>query len=731
MQRLSARVPFFIPLLIPLAFPAWYILLWTGAAQADGVPSLPPSAPGMPVVSSAPAVSADVPPPSLARKRYGEGRELFQAKQYGEAIPKLSQAAESAAAENLPADEQAVIFYLLGLSHSRAGRNAEAIVSYQRSLAFNPKDAEAHLDLADLLLRAGRNSDARREAEEAQRLGLADSADRTAACTLVANALFNEARALYQARKYEEAAKRLKEAAQKAREAQLSPEEQSLRFYLLGLILSRLFRDQEAIAAFRQALALNSRDAECRLELAQALLRTNEYAAARREGELALAAGLDDQEDQKDARVLIQEAKTEYLRERLSFYGSASFGGDTNVLQGNRQETIAGRPIGSSQRYTTMRGTETSPRRELALALSNPATYTQLITDQYVQPVAEKAEWDLPITLQIDLNGRLVGGRAVELWMGYRFYQYILSSVRFDHDIYNIQEHTLPLSLTWNPAKWLSFRPRFEGFVNFTGLKSFTPYQGGFLAVLESTFAESRFFYTRLLYQHQLRRSFDRTDDAFLDADRDDLRITQELRWNSNWLRLRGQLSYRFRSERAAGAVEIDVPVPVPSDSFTVFIPNNQRGFDKSPYNEIGYYHYVAPLSYNGHEIATRWRFYVPWGLVLGTGIGIENRSYIGSYKANYKGSSAKLCLPSADPRICPSGSGGVNVDALEVSNLPAETRHDNLVNFDLSVLKNLPLGFSLELAYLLMKNFSSIANGLDNRNYIKHTVTLTAGYSF
>ena len=87
----------------------------------------------------------------------------------------------------------------------------------------------------------------------------------------------------------------------------------------------------------------------------------------------------------------------------------------------------------------------------------------------------------------------------------------------------------------------------------------------GLYAVVDATFIESRKLRTRLFYQHQLRRSYDRSNDAYLDADRDEAKLTQELRLRGTTVGLRAQLSYRLRSERT-GAFTGSVDLPLESD---------------------------------------------------------------------------------------------------------------------------------------------------------------------
>ena len=62
---------------------------------------------------------------------------------------------------------------------------------------------------------------------------------------------------------------------------------------------------------------------------------------------------------------------------------------------------------------------------------------------------------------------------------------------------------------------------------------------------------------------------------------------------------------------------------------------------------------------------------------------------------------------------------------------LPEQRRVDNRFTVLVGVNKKLPRGFSLELTYSYLRNLSSVANYLDNRNYDKHVAQLEVEYTF
>lgn len=663
--------------------------------------------------------------PTSARQLYAEGKALLHAKQRAEAVAKLQQAAEQAQAEGLSPDEQALFFRLLGLALSGAERDAEAVAALKRSLALDPRDAECHLELGQSLARQRLHLEARAEAQEALRLGLSDARDQADAAELIAMSearqLFAEGRQLLKERQLRAAAARLAESASKGRQAHQSADELSLTYYVLGLTLSRDERDDEAIAAFRKAIELSPSDADSRLELAQLLLRNDRHAEARAESEKALSLGLTDAQDQQDARQVVSSARTGYLRERFSANAWVSFGFDSNVLESPIVTSVGGHCATCTQAGRNVsRNSESAQQilsqiRSQTMLIQNLVNqYSGSVTSLYNTAAAPQQEWDLPVTLQVELNGRLFGYPKLEMWAGYRFYQYLLTSIAYDHDGYNLQEHTVPVYLLWQPLRWLRLRPRVDGFVNFTGLKQFTAYQGGLRASVDATFIESKIWRTRLFFQHQYRRSFDRTNDAYLDGNRDDVRLTQEVRLEGGPVRVRGQLSYRFRLEQT-GVFTVDTP-------FTAefLFPKETTARDVT----LGTFIYSAPLGYLGNEVATRWRLFLPRRFEAAAGVGYEYRLYDSLYSALFAPMTAQV--PEKDQLVTlpPAGTPGTIA-------MPSMKRRDSLVSVDASVLENLPLGFSLEIAYSFLQNFSTIANSLDNRNYTKHTLVLNGYYAF
>lgn len=187
-------------------------------------------------------------------------------------------------------------------------------------------------------------------------------------------------------------------------------------------------------------------------------------------------------------------------------------------------------------------------------------------------------------------------------------------------------------------------------------------------------------------------------NDYELDADRDEVRLSQELRLRGDKVRARGVLGYRFRSERS-GKLEMFLPTQ-PAGAECSMPPRISTG-------EPSFVCYRSTLSYQGHEASLRFRITLPHQVELLPSLSYEYRAYPEPYR-HFR-----------SPLV------GAATEIYSVR------RSDHLINAGLSLGKDLPHGFGLELGYAFTSNSSSIANALDNRSYTKHLVQLTAAYTF
>lgn len=457
---------------------------------------------------------------------------------------------------------------------------------------------------------------------------------------------------------------------------------------------------EETLERLRKAVALAPQDAALRGKLAAALFEDEQYDEAIGEAEAALRLG-PGPDDQRAVTATLKKARTERLKQRLSISASAGIGYDSNIqqgtsIQGTEIQTIAGRSTGSASRTV---GTRSRPRSQADAGVFR-SDFASAITNIYNTPTPSLSEAGVPIPIDLEIKGRLAAGKRIELWLGYSFSQLIQTLP--DQDAYNFQQHDVALELKLRPKPWLSLDVSATGFANFSGLQSFAPFQGGIAGAVSFTFKESARWRTLLQYEHKYAASF-AAEDSALNADSDELFIAQELRLKPGRpLRLR--LAYRLRDVRS-GVLEIPVGYEVTGGRM------NQNIL-------LGEYLYTTPLGYLGNKVAARLRAELPADFTVVLSAGYEYRLYDGVYAATFTPATPQLQLPQGSLPTRPV-------------TLPAKQRTDHVVGLDLSVEKELPLGFSLSLSYAFLDNLSNIANSLDNRSYVKHTVSLSGSYSF
>lgn len=558
-------------------------------------------------------------------------------------------------------------------------------------------------------------------------------------------ALAREGRQQLKAKNIAAAVAKLKEAVDLAEKEPLDAEELAILHYVYALALLRADKDDPALAELKRSTALNPRDTEVRVVLATQLLSANEPEQARREAELALQQGITDKDDLATANKVISDARSQSLHDKLSVTATVSVAFDSNVLQGGQIIQIANKSLRTQRATQALGDIIRSGVTRSSLRLSD----LNFVTGVYLTANPPTTEWDLPINVDVDVQGRLLSRSKVELWLGYRFQQTLMTSSAFDHDDYNFQEHDVPLRLEIRPVKWLLLRAKAEGFVNFTGLQDFSPYQGGLNAGAELWFTESPRWRTRLIYQHQLRRSFDKENDKYLNGDRDEVRLQQELRLRGKKVRARGSLAYRLRSDRSgvfSTTQDLDLDtnltmqapsrpancypfMPLQPCTYPALVTDPNTGQylvnPNTGKNEVtlGFYSYNAPLTYLAHELSTRWMLSVPGEVDVLASFAWEYFSYPQPYTATF----TQYLAPVDSSDI---GSWPV-IPRPVVIPLPDQRRVDNRFTVLFGATKKLPRGFSLELTYSFLKNLSTVQNYVDNRSYDKHVVQLEGGYSF
>ncbi len=545
--------------------------------------------------------------------------------------------------------------------------------------------------------------------------------------------LAKEGRALLKQKRIPEGLAKLREAVALGERIKLKDEDLAALLDAYGLAQHKGDDDPGAVISLRRAADLAKKDATLKLDLAQALFRVQAYDEARRAAEQALSLGLTG-EDADDARDTLKEAKRESLHQKIQSDASASFGYDTNIQQSAQTQTIANKSTRSAGRSQVLKRSALG-KSNLNMGLQNfEATYQKYIRDNYALPSPQTSQWGLPLNLGLDLSGRPLGDGKLGLWIGYRFSQLIITDAETDttgvlpdKDTYDFQEHTLMLWLAAKPTPWLDLKVRAEGFANFSGLVGFAPFQYGFNGILDATFIESKMWRTRLYYSHNFRRSFDQgtpgaTDpaaqgDAYLNGNRDQIKLTQELR--KKWVR--PQLGYQFTND-STGVLFTSLPfgigalMPPPGVSIDTGCPAS------GVRNCIGTLTYYAPLSYQGHQVFAAARLTLPHGIDAFAAFRYEYQAYQGAYSATYSGVKAPVPTPTNPAFMLP----GLTLFAID-----SEQRKDHRLTTELWVSKDLPLGFSAEIAYTLLYNISNINNVIDNRSFSKNTVAASVAYAY
>jgi tetratricopeptide (TPR) repeat protein len=530
-----------------------------------------------------------------------------------------------------------------------------------------------------------------------------------------------EARALLKAKKIPEALILLKAAVERADEVALEDLDKADLLDVYGFALHKNGQDVESARQLRKAAALAPKDGAIHMDLADALYRLDKYDETIAAAERALELGLEP-DDAKDARSLLKDARLDRLHERLEFLGSVAFAFDSNILENTQYQTIAGKFTAGSLKSQIIADHLPVTRRSTVAALVDDFTqtipYQNNIRTDYLTPSPSPSQWGLPLNIFLDLFGRVAGSKQVGFWLGYRFEQTFMTYAETDTtgllpatDTYNFQQHTVTLRLS-GTVRWFEYIIRAEGFVNFSGLVQFSPFQIGMNAIVDLTFLEPYKLRTRLILTNNYRTSFDEADDGYLDGNKDVAQLSEELRLKPIRIKLGYQITYDN-----TGVLTAQSPVSFP-------IGTNPP--------EVGSYTYYAPLTYLGNQVFALGRInlgniFFPksqYDFFIKLGVHYEYQVYADVYYATYSGISAQLCNQMTPPRC-------VQTLALPSFNLPGVARKDNQITAELSLNLALPHDFTIALSYVFLDNLSNVANAIDNRTYTKNTVETKVSYTF
>jgi tetratricopeptide (TPR) repeat protein len=594
------------------------------------------------------------------------------------------------------APDSAEAALVAGMARFRAQQPAEAIAPFSRAVSLTPSSATLRFDLAAALYQAGHFVEAEnRYLEAAARddklaaLSLYDAGlaaldgghpDRAVAHLQAAE---KAARDAGQQPVADEAHDTLQSLAHRSRGG-ATPELQRLTHQGTEALAARHYAD--AISQYQRALDVAAAEgassddrAELQYDLGDALYRANDLVAAAR----ALATAVE---------LRPGEAEFHYLLGLVHFDAGADR--DANLAL-ERAVTLglhgpAARRAGDILRALaeTRRGETSRFYLELRSAFGIDTNVPQSgIVVTAVNGGGENT--DAPfLESDLDFFWRPAGTARNGFSAEYRFAQ--LAYLSNDLDLYSLQEHDLTISGAWTPTARLTLELGGDGYLLFSGVQTFSPFQTGASIGPRITVRERHGFETRLRAQHIFKRSLDATYE-YLGGNRDEAGVSEQ------WRDPKDRLSVGYQFAREMIGVQ---KIPL---SLLDFPRATVGSFDP---NEI----YFIPYSYFSHEVTASAARDLPRGMYGTATLRYEHRDY---------DESAHVATPSGTPFYY-------------------RHRRDDRVTVDLAVRHPIGHGFDLGLGYTLIVNRSTIDNtrastplDYDDKNYLKHVVQLDFSFVY
>ncbi len=593
-----------------------------------------------------------------------------------------------------PASPEAAL--VVGLARFRAHEPAAAIAPFARAVALSPGSAALRFDLASALYQTGRFVDA-----EARYLEAAARDAKVAPLALLdaglaardgghperavghLQAAANAARAAGQEPVALEASATL-EALSHRSERALAPALQRLTHAGTAALRARRYR--EAVADYQRALDLATAGrapaadrAELQYDLGHALWRANDLVAAAR----ALSAAVE---------LAPLEAEFHYLLGLVHF----DAGADRDARPALARAVALGLPAAEAQRAAdilralaeTPRGEASRLYLELRAAFGLDTNVPQ--SGVFITATRVPGQSSASAFLQGDLDffWRPAGTARNGFSLEYRFGE--LAYLSEDLDLYSLQEHDLTLWGAWTPTPRLTLELGGAGYVLFSGVETFAPFQAGASVGPRVTVREGHGFETRLRTQHIFKLSLDPTY-AYLGGSRDEAGLLEVWRDPKD----RASLGYVLARE-GIGVQQVplgllDLPLAAPGS----YDPNDV---------------YSIPYSYFSNELSLGGARDLPRDFYATATVRYEHRDY---------DQSAHITAPDGTLSYY-------------------RHRRDDRLSVDLALRHPIAYGFDIELGYSLIVNRSTIDNtrpatplDYDDKDYLKHVVQLDFGYIY
>jgi tetratricopeptide (TPR) repeat protein len=264
-----------------------------------------------------------------------------------------------------------------------------------------------------------------------------------------------------------------------------------------------------------------------------------------------------------------------------------------------------------------------------------------------------------------------------------------------DHDDYSLQDHSVRLRGEWSPYSFVHVGLLASDELQLAGLSGFRLFQGVATGEPSLAFDELPYTSTNLRVRLQRKDALDR-DYAYYTGSRIDAQLAQRMRWRG----LRGEIALRHRRERIGTRNEMLLQV----GTAQTFKFRKRKATDPP---DVATYNYIAPYSYDANALLLSCELTRGF-LRLGVDASAEIQDYLGDDKVYF------------------------DVPSMNVSRLyQSQHRRDLHLVGTITAAASISERIDLVARYEITDNRSTLLLDVDNRNYIKHVVTLSVEADF